>query len=436
MMLPSYTSSRPTLLTPYGSRPGTVEEEDELALLQRLEQLQMQPLDGTSEHSTQEREEGGLPLRRSFSPGDQQPQAQPWDDGTSPVLSTQELARGETHVPMQHTHEDDEGEMTSRQMEQEDAPWPPVGAHTRGHANAVDDRPEAAPPAFMPGSGHTPPLPASEDAHEVETPAWNNGRTSPELGYENQPEGRSPYHRHDEDASSNRWLAQTMADSDPAPGRSRNPANPAPSLPQPRPANPAPQPAPTPQDPTRTKNPPPPPQPQPPSDTRLLTEGEKQLVRSVFGNAIKDLDKVEIRNRKFIFFQPRGTTMTPKGNIYPAKNLRHVTDFSQGESYLQDHLIHEMTHVWQHQNGMNVLMRGLVSAIAKYDYVLEPGKPFERYPMEQQATIVEDYLKSLQGKTQTDKYRGEGKRTIHPPAVYEALIPWLKNRTKKPPPRP
>ncbi len=124
--------------------------------------------------------------------------------------------------------------------------------------------------------------------------------------------------------------------------------------------------------------------------------------------------------------------MTPNGNIYPGKDLWPVTDFSKHpDPWYQTHLIHEMTHVWQRQNGVNVLARGVFSAVAPYNYVLKPGKSFDRYSMEQQATIVQDYLTSLQGETQTRRYRGKGWRSVHPPEVYEALIPWLKDGPKE-----
>ena len=190
-----------------------------------------------------------------------------------------------------------------------------------------------------------------------------------------------------------------------------------------------------PKDPNNNTNPPPPPKP---SSTRLLTEGEKQLVKSIFGDSIKDLDKVEIRNRNFIpFFQRRGTTMTPNGNIYLAKNLRDITDFSQESTDLQAHLIHEMTHVWQKQDGMSVKTRGLISMIAPYDYEYEPGKEFRNYRLEQQATIIADYFLSLQGIRARPMYRDDTKDfSLRTPAEYEALIPWLKVLRKSSPKSP
>jgi hypothetical protein len=200
--------------------------------------------------------------------------------------------------------------------------------------------------------------------------------------------------------------------------------------------NPAPQPPSNPpKDPNNTTNPPPPPKP---STTRLLTEGEKQLVKSIFGDSIKDLDKVEIRNRNFIpFFQRSDTTMTPNGNMYPAKDLRHVKDFSKERLELQAHLIHEMTHVWQKQDGMSVKTRGLFSLMVPYDYKYEPGKDFRKYRLEQQATMIADYFLALRGekiRPQSD----DGSKWFHlrTPAEYEALIPWLKDLRKSAPKPP
>ena len=201
-----------------------------------------------------------------------------------------------------------------------------------------------------------------------------------------------------------------------------------------RPANTQPDTSKAQSDPTKLTNPPPPPKP---STTRLLTEGEKQLVKSVFGDSIKDLDKVEIRNRNFIPFQRRGTTMTPNGNMYLAKDLRHVKDFSKEQLYPQAHLIHEMTHVWQKQDGMSVKARGLFSLMAPYDYQYETGKDFRQYRLEQQATMIADYFLALRGEKIRPQSRDDSKSFhLRSPAEYEALIPWLKDLRKNAPKPP
>jgi hypothetical protein len=59
---------------------------------------------------------------------------------------------------------------------------------------------------------------------------------------------------------------------------------------------------------------------------RGLTEGEKALLKSVFAEHI-DYQATKVYDRKWQFFQPDDTAMTPNGNIYfpPA---HHVADFS------------------------------------------------------------------------------------------------------------
>jgi len=48
---------------------------------------------------------------------------------------------------------------------------------------------------------------------------------------------------------------------------------------------------------------------------RLLTQGEIKLAEKVFKSSI-DYSKVKIHNKKYIFFQPDNSGMTPNGEIY------------------------------------------------------------------------------------------------------------------------
>ena len=89
-------------------------------------------------------------------------------------------------------------------------------------------------------------------------------------------------------------------------------------------------------------------------------------------------------------------------------------DYSATSFSLQALFIHEMTHVWQHQQGIDVKTRGTFERT--YDYTFTPGKCFEDYLIEQQGTIVEDYFRLLQGGTL------EGKPPI---SVYRRLLPFV-----------
>ena len=82
---------------------------------------------------------------------------------------------------------------------------------------------------------------------------------------------------------------------------------------------------------------------------RAMTEGEIALARSVFGNAI-DYSRVTLRRRKWAFFQPRETTMAPRGHLhFHPKASAYCDDFASQGIVRQGLLIHELTHVWQTQ---------------------------------------------------------------------------------------
>ncbi len=142
--------------------------------------------------------------------------------------------------------------------------------------------------------------------------------------------------------------------------------------------------------------------------SRPLTCGETELVREVFGNAI-ECGRVRVLRRKFAFFQPQNVTMAPDGNIWlhPVGQLARspvADDFSQAPLGLRAHFVHELTHVWQHQNGVNLVLEKVLmffkyGALGGYDYELDQGKPLHSYNIEQQACIVADaYRAGCEGK--------------------------------------
>ena len=125
-----------------------------------------------------------------------------------------------------------------------------------------------------------------------------------------------------------------------------------------------------------------------PGGERRLTDGEVVLARSVFGTAI-DYERVTIRRRKFFPLQPRHVTMAPRGHLHfhPLAEA-YSDDFSTLPPLRQGLFIHEMTHVWQAQRGGRFYLPMMRHPFCRYDYRLEPGKPFARYGIEQQAEIV------------------------------------------------
>ena len=144
----------------------------------------------------------------------------------------------------------------------------------------------------------------------------------------------------------------------------------------------------------------------PPADwkSRPLADGEKEIAHLMFRDAI-DSSRIRILREKAVFFQPRDVTMAPDGNIYfhPASQLAnssYATDFSTAPLQVRAHLVHELTHVCQHQNGSNlildkVIMFFLHGPLGGYEYEIIPGKPFTSYNIEQQACIMADRYRAL-----------------------------------------
>jgi len=128
---------------------------------------------------------------------------------------------------------------------------------------------------------------------------------------------------------------------------------------------------------------------------RHLTIGERNLCRSIFGDAIA-YDQVRIFNKTWWPFQPRNITMAPDGNLwFHPRNDLFCDDFCDRDIELQGLFIHEMTHVWQHQCGIFLPLAR--HPFCRYDYRLTPGKALTQYGLEQQAEIVRHIFILQQG---------------------------------------
>lgn len=81
--------------------------------------------------------------------------------------------------------------------------------------------------------------------------------------------------------------------------------------------------------------------------------------------------------------------MAPTGTIHfnPAGH-GYRDDFSAASLPSQGLFIHEMTHVWQTQRRGRWWLPLMRHPFCRYEYTLVPGRPFERYGIEQQAEIV------------------------------------------------
>lgn len=163
--------------------------------------------------------------------------------------------------------------------------------------------------------------------------------------------------------------------------------------------------------------------------SRKLTDGEINLAKSVFGDAI-DYDAVRVQNRKFFFLQSKHTSMAPDGHIYMAASLR-ADDYSREDPVTQSIFIHEMAHVWQYQNkilhplktGAKLMLRHAFRYGSIYPYRLDEKKDLMDYNMEQQASIIQDYF--LFNKLGYFRWQGKCKDALknsEKAAVYEKVL--------------
>ena len=130
-----------------------------------------------------------------------------------------------------------------------------------------------------------------------------------------------------------------------------------------------------------------------PEPNRPLTAGERALLQPLFRDGI-DYDAVRVIRAAFPF-QPAGVYMTPRGHIYAPGDLFRE-DFSVADQAV---FVHEMTHVWQFANGMDLVAQGFAEFVKTngayekaYAYTLDAKRDLVDYGMEQQASIVEDYF--------------------------------------------
>lgn len=120
-------------------------------------------------------------------------------------------------------------------------------------------------------------------------------------------------------------------------------------------------------------------------------------MRAVFGQAI-DCGRVRIKRRRWFLFQPRRTLMAPTGHIhFHPRSDNYCDDFAQASLAEQGLFIHEMTHVWQAQTRGTYWLVYRRHLFCRYGYSLVPGRPLERYGIEQQAEIIRHAFLLRQG---------------------------------------
>jgi hypothetical protein len=130
-----------------------------------------------------------------------------------------------------------------------------------------------------------------------------------------------------------------------------------------------------------------------PFTLRRLTVGERALAVEMFGQGI-DAARVRllalpIWNRAFV--------AGPSLMVWPARAA--PADFSAAPLALQAVFVHELTHVWQAQRGVGLLLSKIKAGdgAAAYAYDLSAGADFTRLNIEQQAMVVQHAFESAHG---------------------------------------
>ena len=122
-----------------------------------------------------------------------------------------------------------------------------------------------------------------------------------------------------------------------------------------------------------------------PGAFRTLTPGERALADEMFAGRI-DTGKV------WIFAVPFWRrAVVPNGRLIVWPSGQAPRDFADAPVRLQAVFIHELTHVWQAQTGVNLLAAKLHAGDgpAAYAYDLSQTGDFSFLNIEQQAMVIE-----------------------------------------------
>ena len=124
--------------------------------------------------------------------------------------------------------------------------------------------------------------------------------------------------------------------------------------------------------------------------SRPLTENEIAMASLLFRDAI-DYSRVRIHGRRYMPFQPKNCCMTPNGSMYFHRSC-FLPDYTRGDPTAIHWFIHEMVHVWQHQLGYPVRLRGAIRLGLPYAYTLREDATLADYNMEAQGDLLADYF--------------------------------------------
>lgn len=131
-----------------------------------------------------------------------------------------------------------------------------------------------------------------------------------------------------------------------------------------------------------------------PLTLRALTLGEQALAAEVFGRA---LDAARVRILALPVWR-RAFVAGPALIVWPARLA--AVDFAAAPLGVQAVLIHELTHVWQAQRGVSLILGKLKAgdSLASYAYDLDGVLTFAGLNIEQQAMVVEHAFLASRGE--------------------------------------
>lgn len=132
-----------------------------------------------------------------------------------------------------------------------------------------------------------------------------------------------------------------------------------------------------------------------PLSLRRLGPGERALAAEVFGLGI---DPGRVRLLALPVWD-RAFVAGPGLMVWPARSA--LADFASADTPLglQATFVHELTHVWQAQNGVGLLLAKLKAGdrAASYAYDLAGDPDFTALNIEQQAMVVEHAFVAARG---------------------------------------
>ena len=126
---------------------------------------------------------------------------------------------------------------------------------------------------------------------------------------------------------------------------------------------------------------------------RALTPAECNLAAEMFGSA---LNCATVRILALPLW-PRAFVAGPGLICWPARDL--PADFGDAPLGVQAVFVHELTHVWQAQRGVGLLLAKLRAgdSTASYAYDLDAGPHFAALNIEQQAMVVQHAFLASRG---------------------------------------